>query len=88
MIPEELAPLANFSWEQFSDLYVENHDIQPEPHVAIQLESGIPGGGTKVVVDVKDVRHVMVKTTSADTARTTGTVIKSSAEWTNNHSMG
>lgn len=55
MIPEELAPLANFSWEQFSDLYVENHDIQPEPHVAIQLESGIPGGGTKVVVDVKDV---------------------------------
>mgnify|MGYP003082198473 CR=1 FL=1 len=55
MIPEELAPLTNFNWSQFSDTYAENHDIQLEPHVAIQLETGVPGGGTKVVVDVKDV---------------------------------
>lgn len=55
MIPEELAPLANFNWSQFSNTYAENHDIQLEPHVAIQLETGVPGGGTKVVVDVKDV---------------------------------
>ena len=55
MIPEELAPLTTFQWSQFFDTYAENHDIQPEPHVAIQLESGIPGEGTRVVVDVKDV---------------------------------
>lgn len=55
MIPEELVPLMSFKWSQFSDTYAENHDIQLEPHVAIQLETGAPGGGTKVVVDVKDV---------------------------------
>ena len=55
MIPEELAPLANFNWSQFSDTYAQDTDVQPNPHIAIQLESGIPGEGTKVVVDVKDV---------------------------------
>lgn len=55
MIPEELTPLANFNWEQFSDTYAQDTDIQPAPHVAIQLESGIPGEGSKVTVDVKDV---------------------------------
>ena len=54
-IPEELAPLANFNWSQFSDTYAQDVDIQPDPHVLIQLESGIPGEGSKVVVDVKDV---------------------------------
>lgn len=55
MVPEELTPLTTFNWSQFSDTYAENHDIQPNPHVTIQLETGVPGGGTKVVVDVKDV---------------------------------
>ena len=55
MIPEELTTLTTFKWSQFSDTYAQDTDIQPEPHVAIQLESGIPGGGNKVVVDVKDV---------------------------------
>lgn len=55
MIPEELAPLANFNWSQFSDTYTQDADIQQDPHVSIQIESGIPGNGSKVVVDVKDV---------------------------------
>lgn len=55
MIPEELAPLANFNWSQFSDTYAQDADIQQDPHVSIQIESGIPGNGSKVVVDVKDV---------------------------------
>ena len=54
-IPEELTPLTNFNWSQFSDTYAQDTDIQPDPHVLIQLESGIPGEGSKVVVDVKDV---------------------------------
>ena len=33
MIPEELAPLADFNWSQFSDTYAQNADIQPEPKV-------------------------------------------------------
>lgn len=55
MIPEELTPLANFNWSQFSDTYAQDADIQQDPHVSIQIESGIPGNGSKVVVDVKDV---------------------------------
>lgn len=34
MIPEELAPLANFNWSQFSDTYVQDADIQQDPHVS------------------------------------------------------
>ena len=55
MVPEELSPLTTFKWSQFSDTYAQDTDIQPAPHVAIQLESGIPGEGSKVTVDVKDV---------------------------------
>lgn len=55
MIPEELTPLTTFNWSQFSDTYVQDSDIQQDPHVSIQIESGIPGNGSKVVVDVKDV---------------------------------
>lgn len=55
MIPEELTPLANFNWSQFSDTYAQDADIQQDPHVSIQIESGTPGNGSKVVVDVKDV---------------------------------
>lgn len=54
-IPEELTPLTNFNWSQFSDTYTQDADIQQDPHVSIQLESGLPGNGSKVVVDVKDV---------------------------------
>lgn len=54
-IPEELTPLTNFNWSQFSDTYAQDTDIQPDTHVLIQLESGMPGEGSKVVVDVKDV---------------------------------
>lgn len=54
-LPDELAPLLNFEWSQFYEDYAENHDIQPEPNIALHVESGTPGGWTKFVVDVKDV---------------------------------
>lgn len=34
MIPEELAPLVNFNWSQFSDTYVQDTDIVPQGRTA------------------------------------------------------
>lgn len=54
-LPDELAPLLNFEWSQLYEDYTELKDIQPEPNITLHAESGTPGGGTKTVVDVKDV---------------------------------
>lgn len=54
-LPDELAPLLNFEWSQLYEDYAELKDIQPEPNITLHVESGTSGGGTKFVVDVKDV---------------------------------
>lgn len=54
-IPDSMRPLVTFEWSQLSKTYVKDNDIQPNPRVSFQFESGLPGDGERVTLDVKDV---------------------------------